>query len=62
MAEIECDVALLPIGGKYTMDVEEAVAAAATIGPKVAVPMHARSADPEEFRDLCECAVVILEP
>ena len=60
MAEIECDVALLPIGGTYTMDVEEAVQAAADISPRVAVPMHERSADPEQFRSLCECAVVIL--
>jgi L-ascorbate metabolism protein UlaG (beta-lactamase superfamily) len=62
MAEIECDVALLPIGGKYTMDVEEAAQAAATIGPRVAVPMHERSADPEQFRSLCDCTVVLLEP
>ena len=34
------DVALLPIGGNYTMDVEQAVQAAKTIKPKVVVPMH----------------------
>ena len=62
MAEIECDVALLPIGGTYTMDVEEAVRAVATIGPQVAVPMHERSADPEQFRALCDCTVVLLGP
>jgi L-ascorbate metabolism protein UlaG (beta-lactamase superfamily) len=62
MAEIECDVALLPIGGHYTMDVEEAAQAAAAIGSKVVVPMHERSADPEQFRSLCDCAVVILKP
>ena len=61
MADIECDVALLPIGGTYTMDVEEAAQAATDIGPKVAVPMHTRSADPEEFRNLCDCEVVIME-
>jgi L-ascorbate metabolism protein UlaG (beta-lactamase superfamily) len=61
MAEVDCDVALLPIGGTYTMDVEEAAQAAADIGPKVAVPMHTRSADPEEFRNLCDCEVVIME-
>jgi L-ascorbate metabolism protein UlaG (beta-lactamase superfamily) len=62
MAEIDCDVALLPIGGTYTMDVEEAAQAVAVIGPQVAVPMHERSADPEQFRALCDCTVVILEP
>jgi len=61
MTDIECDVALLPIGGTYTMDVEEAARAAAAIGPKVAVPMHERSADPQDFRRLCECPVVILD-
>lgn len=34
------DVALLPVGGTYTMDVPEAVAAARAIGANVAVPMH----------------------
>jgi L-ascorbate metabolism protein UlaG (beta-lactamase superfamily) len=61
MAGVDCDVALLPIGGTYTMDAEEAAQAAADIGPKVAVPMHTRSADPEEFRNLCDCEVVIVE-
>jgi L-ascorbate metabolism protein UlaG (beta-lactamase superfamily) len=61
MADIECDVALLPIGGTYTMDVEEAAQAAADIDAKVFVPMHARSADPEQFRDLCDCTVAIVE-
>jgi L-ascorbate metabolism protein UlaG (beta-lactamase superfamily) len=61
MADIECDVALLPIGGTYTMDVEEAVQAAADIRSKVYVPMHARSADPEQFRSLCDCTVAIVE-
>ena len=61
MADIRCDVALLPIGGTYTMDVEEAAQAAADINPQVVVPMHMRSADPEEFRRLCDCEVVLME-
>jgi L-ascorbate metabolism protein UlaG (beta-lactamase superfamily) len=40
MADIETDVAFLPVGGKYTMDALEAAEAANTIGPKVAVPIH----------------------
>lgn len=40
MAEIRCDVALLPIGGTYTMNVDEAVQALGRIKPRVAVPMH----------------------
>ncbi len=61
MAGIECDVALLPIGGTYTMDIEEAAEAAAEIGARVTVPMHTRSADPEAFRARCACEVVIME-
>jgi L-ascorbate metabolism protein UlaG (beta-lactamase superfamily) len=35
--------ALLPIGGKYTMAVDEAIAAVKIIKPKVFVPMHYRN-------------------
>lgn len=34
------DIALLPVGGKYTMDVREAVAAALAIGAELSIPMH----------------------
>ncbi len=40
MADIEADVAFLPVGGKFTMDAIEAAEAANTIRPKVAVPIH----------------------
>jgi L-ascorbate metabolism protein UlaG (beta-lactamase superfamily) len=40
MAEIDCDVALLPVSGKYVMTVEEATEAAKTLGPQIVVPMH----------------------
>jgi L-ascorbate metabolism protein UlaG (beta-lactamase superfamily) len=36
----DIDVALLPIGGTYTMDVQEAIEAANAIKAKVTVPMH----------------------
>lgn len=67
MADIDCDVALLPVGGTYTMDAEEAAQAAAAINPKVAVPMHwgagiaGSRADAERFGDLYDGEVVILE-
>lgn len=61
MADIDCDVALLPVGGTYTMDIEQAAQAAADIGPKVAVPMHDRGADLDAFGDLCDCPVVVME-
>lgn len=67
MGDIRCDIALLPVGGTYTMDAEEAARAAADIGPQVAVPMHWGSgvagsrADAERFRDLYKGRAVILE-
>lgn len=48
------DVALLPIGGKFTMDINDAARAVKFIEPKIAVPMHYNTfpvikADPQEF-------------
>jgi L-ascorbate metabolism protein UlaG (beta-lactamase superfamily) len=56
MKNIKADVALLPIGGTYTMDVGQAVQAALAIAPKIAIPMHYNTfdgigADPQEFKE-----------
>ncbi|MEM0203220.1 MAG: MBL fold metallo-hydrolase [Archaeoglobaceae archaeon] len=64
MKNIEVDVALLPIGGTYTMNVSEAVEAAWDIKAKVYIPMHYGAipntkADPEEFRLRVPKAVVL---
>ncbi len=40
LESIEADVAFLPIGGTYTMDVPEAAGLAKAIDPQLAVPMH----------------------
>ena len=40
MADVKCDVAILPIGGTYTMGVNEASDAVARILPKLAIPYH----------------------
>ena len=42
-------MALLPIGGTFTMDLAEAVRAAMAIKPKVVIPMHRSKADPQDF-------------
>ena len=34
------DIAILPIGGHYTMDIENALIASKWIGAKTIVPMH----------------------
>jgi L-ascorbate metabolism protein UlaG (beta-lactamase superfamily) len=57
MKELNVDLALLPIGGTYTMNAEEASDATAVIKPKVVIPMHYKyisgtEADPENFKRL----------
>lgn len=37
---IQCDAALIPIGGKYTMDYREAAELVNRIKPKLAIPTH----------------------
>jgi L-ascorbate metabolism protein UlaG (beta-lactamase superfamily) len=67
MKQIDCDLALLPVSGTYVMTAEEAAQAAATIHPKLAVPMHygagvvGTKADAERFQELCEVPVKIFE-
>ncbi len=62
----DISVALLPVGGTYTMNAKEAAEAADVFLPEIAVPMHwgtivgARK-DAEEFKKLCKCKVEILE-
>jgi L-ascorbate metabolism protein UlaG (beta-lactamase superfamily) len=48
------DVALLPSGGTYTMDNEEAALAAIAINPKVVIPMHRWNTNPEELKKRVE--------
>ncbi len=40
MKQLKVDVAFLPVGGTYTMDAKEAIEAANTIKPRIAVPIH----------------------
>jgi L-ascorbate metabolism protein UlaG (beta-lactamase superfamily) len=59
------DVALLPVGGTYTMDAAQAAEAIALIKPKLAIPYHwgdivGGRADAEEFADAADCKVQIL--
>ena len=51
-------IALLPVGGRYTMTAEEAAESAKTIKPYLAIPMHygtivGTKEDAEEFAELC---------
>ena len=62
------DVALIPIGGHYTMDRDDAVVAAEFIGAKTVIPCHYDTfppieTDAEAFKsEVSASEVVILEP
>jgi len=67
MADVKADVALLPVGGTYTMTVSQAAEAVKKINPKVAVPMHCGDIvgtfkDRESFQSACKSPVIILDP
>ncbi|HUU49587.1 MAG TPA: MBL fold metallo-hydrolase [Nitrospinota bacterium] len=59
------DIALLPVGGTYTMTCKEAADAANAFKPKIAVPYHwgdivGSKSDAEKFKELFEGETVIL--
>ena len=67
----EPELALLPIGDRFTMGIKEAVKAIELLRPGIVVPMHyntfdAIKQDPEEFRKAVEAKVdtkvVIMKP
>ena len=70
MVKITPDVALLPIGGTYSMGVLDAAGAVKTLRPKLTVPMHYSTfkkiiQDPFEFKKKLEkfnFNVAVLEP
>lgn len=43
------DIAMFPVGGTFTMDIDEAVEAARIIKPRAVIPMHEMGADIHEF-------------
>lgn len=66
MADIRADIALLPVSGTYVMTADEAVEAARTIQPKVAIPMHygaivGSEEDAQHFKTHAPVRVEILE-
>lgn len=62
--KIRCDIALVPIGGKYTMDCEQAAKLINTIRPALAIPTHYGSItgskeDGETFRKLIDPGIEV---
>jgi L-ascorbate metabolism protein UlaG (beta-lactamase superfamily) len=67
MKGLVVDVALMPVGGTYTMDAKEASDAIKDINTIYAIPIHygdivGSRRDAEEFAGLCSCDVRILNP
>ena len=63
----EIDYALLPIGGRYVMDVDAAVEACNLIKPKNVIPMHYNTwdlikADPEDFKRKVKSNCILMKP
>lgn len=61
------DIAILPVGDRYTMGAEDAVKAVELIKPKVVIPMHYGTfpvikSDPKEFKEKSPIRVEIFEP
>ncbi|MFX0010453.1 MAG: MBL fold metallo-hydrolase, partial [Candidatus Hermodarchaeota archaeon] len=54
LSKKEITVAMLPCGGTYTMDFEEASDAALDIKPKIVIPMHNWGKDLQEFKKLMQ--------
>lgn len=57
--DISCDVALIPIGGTYTMNYKEAAKLANVIEAKIIIPTHygsivGKKSDGEKFAKLIE--------
>jgi L-ascorbate metabolism protein UlaG (beta-lactamase superfamily) len=61
------DVALLPAGGTYTMNAEEAAEATKHLKPNLAIPYHwgdivGKRSDAEKFAELADCEAKVLSP
>ena len=61
---VRCDIALVPIGGTFTMNAKEAAAVVNTIRPKLAIPIHygaiaGKPEDGERFRQLVDDGITV---
>ncbi len=62
--KVKCDIALVPIGGTYTMDAKKAAELINTIRPEVAIPTHygsivGKMSDGETFKSLVKPPVKV---
>jgi L-ascorbate metabolism protein UlaG (beta-lactamase superfamily) len=64
MESVKADIAIVPVGGVFTMNAEEAAQAINTIKPQVAIPIHygdivGSIGDALKFKNLCKVQVEI---
>ena len=64
--QVRCDIALLPIGGTYTMDAKRAAELVNTIMPEYAIPTHygsivGKQSDGQTFAALVKSPVKVIE-
>ncbi|MEM3711963.1 MAG: MBL fold metallo-hydrolase [Thermoproteota archaeon] len=67
MANIKPDISLLPVGGTYTMNAEDAAQASIDIGTGIFIPMHygaivGDKSDAERFKSIVGEKAVVMEP
>ncbi|MCR4617052.1 MAG: MBL fold metallo-hydrolase [Lachnospiraceae bacterium] len=61
---VKCDIALVPIGGTYTMDAKKAAELVNTLNPEIAIPTHygkivGKKDDAEEFKKLVKPTIKV---
>jgi len=61
----DIDIALLPVGGTYTMNAEDAAEAAGYIKPKQAIPYHwgdivGSRKEADQFAEMSQCKVTVM--
>ncbi len=62
--KVDCDIALIPIGGKYTMDYKEAAGLTNEMKPKLAIPTHygdvaGDKEDGRKFKELVDPSIEV---
>lgn len=67
MKDLDIDVALIPVGGTYTMDEAEAAEAAKAMRARIAIPIHfgdivGTRENAERFSQISEVSTRILDP
>ena len=64
LSSVKCDVALVPIGGTYTMNAKEAAKLINGIRPEIAIPTHygsivGKPEDADIFRKFVDQPIVV---